>query len=157
VWILSKDMGIDLLITDKWHIRSVSLQVKFSKDFMPTHASSFPTDEVKILTWFQFSPEQLSSSTADYWVLVLHSYLSITPTFLVIPPKQIFKQITKHCGKTKRLNMYFAVTSFNQCWDIRGLNKPEMAARLINSPKNKSRNFTNYLNNWTPIQQIQKC
>jgi len=37
VWVSSKDTGVDLLVTDTRNARAVSLQVKFSKDFTPTH------------------------------------------------------------------------------------------------------------------------
>jgi predicted helicase len=39
VWVPSKDTGIDLLVTEAQNRKMVSLQVKFSKDFNPTHAS----------------------------------------------------------------------------------------------------------------------
>ena len=37
VWIPSKDTGIDLLVSDHQNRRTASLQVKFGKDFLPTH------------------------------------------------------------------------------------------------------------------------
>jgi hypothetical protein len=37
VWIPSRDIGTDLLVTDSTNKRAVSLQVKFSKDFMALH------------------------------------------------------------------------------------------------------------------------
>lgn len=37
VWIPSKDIGIDLLVTNSDNTRTVSIQVKFSKDFLITH------------------------------------------------------------------------------------------------------------------------
>ena len=36
IWIPSRDTGIDLLVTDSKNRKTVSLQVKFSKDFLPT-------------------------------------------------------------------------------------------------------------------------
>ena len=39
VWLPSKDTGIDLLVTDKTNNKTVSLQVKFSKDFLPGMAA----------------------------------------------------------------------------------------------------------------------
>ena len=39
VWVPSKDTGIDLLVTDETNSKTVSLQVKFSKDFNPTNRS----------------------------------------------------------------------------------------------------------------------
>ena len=40
VWVPSKDTGVDLLVTDTQNARAVSLQVKFSKDFTPTHRAT---------------------------------------------------------------------------------------------------------------------
>lgn len=34
VWIPAKDTGIDLLLTDKTNRKTLSIQVKFSKDFL---------------------------------------------------------------------------------------------------------------------------
>jgi len=34
-WIPAKDIGIDLLVTDMENRRTVSLQVKYGKDFLP--------------------------------------------------------------------------------------------------------------------------
>ena len=37
VWVPSKDKGIDLLISDSQNGRLVTVQVKFSRDFLVTH------------------------------------------------------------------------------------------------------------------------
>jgi predicted helicase len=37
LWLPSKDTGIDLLVTDSENEKSVSLQVKFSRDYLSTH------------------------------------------------------------------------------------------------------------------------
>jgi hypothetical protein len=39
VWVPSKDTGIDLLVTSAKNRKTVALQVKFIKDFNPTHGS----------------------------------------------------------------------------------------------------------------------
>lgn len=39
VWLPSKDSGVDLLVTDARNRKTVSLQIKFSKDLTPTHGS----------------------------------------------------------------------------------------------------------------------
>jgi hypothetical protein len=36
VWVPTKDRGFDLLITNGTHKKTLSLQVKFSRDFLPT-------------------------------------------------------------------------------------------------------------------------
>ena len=40
VWIPSRDTGIDLLVSHRQNRRTASLQVKFGKDFLPTHMSA---------------------------------------------------------------------------------------------------------------------
>ena len=37
VWLPSRDLGVDLRLTDKACKRAVSIQVKFSRDFLATH------------------------------------------------------------------------------------------------------------------------
>jgi predicted helicase len=37
VWVPVRDTGVDLLVSDEWNRQTVSLQVKFSKDFLVTH------------------------------------------------------------------------------------------------------------------------
>lgn len=36
VWVPTKDLGIDLLVTNRTRQESMALQVKFSRDFLPT-------------------------------------------------------------------------------------------------------------------------
>jgi hypothetical protein len=35
VWMPTKDVGVDLLVTNAANTRAVTLQVKFSRDFLP--------------------------------------------------------------------------------------------------------------------------
>jgi hypothetical protein len=37
VWVPAKDTGVDLLVSDASNQRAVSLQVKFSRDYLATH------------------------------------------------------------------------------------------------------------------------
>ena len=39
VWVPTKDKGIDLLISDAANKKTITYQVKFSKDFLVTHMS----------------------------------------------------------------------------------------------------------------------
>ncbi len=40
LWVPSRDTGTDLLVTDSKNEKAVSLQVKFSRDFLATHMPS---------------------------------------------------------------------------------------------------------------------
>jgi len=77
VWIPSKDTGIDLLLTDKvTNTKTVSIQVKFSKDYLPTNAK--PEDQVKLLAcgWWVLNRPKLEDpkSRADFWIFALHGF-----------------------------------------------------------------------------------
>ena len=37
LWVPSRDTGTDLLVTDSKNEKTVSLQIKFSRDFLATH------------------------------------------------------------------------------------------------------------------------
>lgn len=47
IWIPSKNTGVDLLVTNKQNTKSVSLQIKFSNDFLVTHLSEMHQQGLK--------------------------------------------------------------------------------------------------------------
>jgi len=155
VWVPSKDTGIDLLVTDHKCARSVPLQVKFSKDFMPTHIGDFYKHKLKVCTWFQFTAEAIESSQAAYWVLVLQSHAFAKALFLVIPPAKLLRKIAKHHGEKKKYDLYFWVNSHDRCWETRGLIEADRRKTVDDTLAIPSRHFTEYLDNWTPIEKIK--
>jgi len=74
IWIPSKDTGIDLLLTNKQQTRSVSLQVKYSKDFNLNHETLL-INKLRATGWWSIDREKLIKSKADFWVFVLPSFL----------------------------------------------------------------------------------
>lgn len=52
VWIPAKDTGIDLLVTDRENRRTVSLQAKYGKDFLPEEKNPELRDKLRCLSWF---------------------------------------------------------------------------------------------------------
>src|SRR6267154_1469492 len=75
VWLPSKDTGIDLLVSDAKNRKTVSLQVKFSKDFNPTHGSVLLQNRLLAAGWWKDDPKKIQGSTADLWVFVLPSFV----------------------------------------------------------------------------------
>ena len=69
LWLPSKDTGIDLLVTDKKNKKAVSLQVKFSKDYSPTHLTHEEEKKSTAWGWWTVSRDKLKKSQADFWVL----------------------------------------------------------------------------------------
>lgn len=58
VWVPSKDTGIDLLVTPAKNRKAVSLQVKFSKDFNPTHGSPLLQNRLLAAGWWTHDPQK---------------------------------------------------------------------------------------------------
>lgn len=71
VWLPSKDSGIDLLVTNKKNQAPVSLQVKYSRDFLVTNLSAKFQEPLRACGWWTFDPKKLRTSPADYWVLLI--------------------------------------------------------------------------------------
>lgn len=61
VWIPVKDTGIDLLVTDSENRRTVSMQVKYGKDFLPGKSAKL-RKELRSLSWFTLNRAKLDSS-----------------------------------------------------------------------------------------------
>ena len=61
VWVPSKDIGIDLLVTDKTNKRTASLQVKFSKDFLFTHGRPEYREKLLSCGWWTLNREKSAS------------------------------------------------------------------------------------------------
>jgi len=62
VWIPSKDTGVDLLVTNVRSTKSVSLQVKFSKDFNPTHLPILLQSKLMSAGWWTHQEKKIKDS-----------------------------------------------------------------------------------------------
>jgi hypothetical protein len=59
LWVPAKDTGIDLLVSDRSNHRSISLQVKFSKDFLVTHRGPEFQRSLKACGWWTLDRDKL--------------------------------------------------------------------------------------------------
>src|SRR6266516_7248926 len=101
VWLPSRDSGVDLLVTDKHSTRAVSVQVKFSRDFLATHMTDALRPGLKACGWFTLKPQKLSHSTANFWVFVLYPFNQKELDFVIAPPSAILKMVSALHGKQK--------------------------------------------------------
>jgi len=76
VWVPVRDSGVDFLVSDAPNRRSISLQVKFSKDFLVTHWGPEFQKELRACGWWTINRAKLAKSPADYWVFVLQGFAS---------------------------------------------------------------------------------
>ena len=92
VWIPAKDTGIDLLVTNATATRALSLQVKFSKDFNPTHRTPVLQSKLAAAGWWTHQEKKIKNSTADLWVFVLPSFTERKTYFIIIPPAELLRR-----------------------------------------------------------------
>jgi len=156
VWIPSKDTGIDLLVTDKKNKNTVSLQVKFSKDFLPTHHPAMFQKPLKACGWWSLNREKIAKSNADYWVFVLVGFERRSRDFVIIKPSELLKRLNEIHTKAKTIQSYLWVTEKNKCWETRGLKRKDQMKIAQDQYDNKARDFSIYLNNWSPLQELKE-
>src|SRR4030065_2867847 len=89
LWVPSRDTGTDLLVTDSKNEKAVSLQVKFSRDFLATHMPSIFQKPLRACGWWSLNREKISKSKADYWVFVLVGFERRGTDFVIIKPSEL--------------------------------------------------------------------
>jgi hypothetical protein len=150
VWVPSRDSGIDLLVTNSNNKRTISLQVKFSKDYVPTHMEPLLQNKVKAWGWWTLNKDKIKNSSADLWIQSFHDK---TIEYIVVPHRELYKKLKKIHGNKKLIQSYLWVTNKNKCWETRGLSKEDQKSIVNNLYSNDSRNFTVYLNNWKLLKR----
>ena len=156
VWVPSRDKGTDLLVTDLNNEKAISLQIKFSRDFLATHKASIFQKPLRACGWWSLNREKLAKSNADYWVFVLIGFQRRSTDFIVIKPSELLTRLDAIHGRLKRIQSYLWVTEKNRCWETRGLKRPEQLAIAEGRYSNNERNFSEYLNNWKPLQALNR-
>jgi hypothetical protein len=110
VWIPSRDSGVDLLLTDKNCRKAVSIQVKFSRDFLMTHMADALRPGLKACGWFTLKRQKLLQSTANFWIFVLYPFNQKEVDFVIASPSSILDRLTSLHGKRKTIQSYIWVT-----------------------------------------------
>lgn len=153
VWIPSKDTGIDLLVTDKRNRKTVSLQVKFSKDFNPTHGDLLVQNRLLATGWWTHDPKKIQKSEADFWIFVLPSFVEKETSYIILPPAELLRRFKAIQGTgKKRIHSYLRVTRTGRCWEARGLPKADQELLALDRFTDKNRDFTEFLNGWKQIE-----
>jgi len=163
LWVPAKDTGVDLLVSDRANRRTVSLQVKFSKDFLVAHMQKEAPEFQKKLRacgWWTLNSDKMSKSPADYWVLVLQGFANTSVDYVVIPPQELLRRLRDiHHGEQKIWQVYVWITKTERCWETRGLSKSDRL--LITDDKfsdlHRHRDFSEYLNAWGPVARLNQA
>jgi hypothetical protein len=160
LWVPAKDTGVDLLVSDRTNRRTVSLQVKFSKDYLVAHMQDQAPEfqqKRRACGWWTLNSTKMSHSPANYWVLVLQGFYNTSVDYVVIPPQELLHRLSAiHSECPKTWQVYLWVTKTERCWETRGLTKNDKL--LITSEKfgDADRDFKKYLNAWEPISSLNQ-
>ena len=154
VWIPSKDTGVDLLITDCRSRRAVSLQVKFSKDFLVTKLQPVFQKDLRACGWWTIDAAKLQKSPADYWVFVLQGFANRSTDFVIVPPRDLARRLESIHGRQSKFQTYLWVSAKKRCWETRGLAKSDQLRVAGGDYENPSRDFTKWLNVWNAVSKL---
>jgi len=154
LWIPSRDTGIDLLVTDFKNEKAVSLQVKFSRDFLVTHMPPIFQKPLSAFGWWSLNREKIAKSKADYWVFVLMGFEHRSTDFVIIKPSELLTRLNAIHGKVKTIQSYICVTEKNRCWEARGLKRQDQLAIAQGQYSNSERDLSVYLNNWNLVSAL---
>jgi hypothetical protein len=156
VWVPLRDTGIDLLVSDSRNRKNVSLQVKFSKDFLVTHMGPEFQKELRACGWWTINRDKLAKSPADYWVFVLQGFSSRSTDFVIVPRGELLKSLVAIHGRGKTIQVYIWVTERDRCWETRGLARADQLRVAHGDFRHAHRDLTRWLNNWGPISRLNR-
>jgi hypothetical protein len=159
VWVPTKDLGVDLLVTNSKNTKLVTLQVKFSRDFLPIMKLEIPIiRKLRSCTWFTVDRNKLAHSSADRWVFVLWGVERGTDDYVVIKPRELLAKLKKLHPMTQRYQVYIWVTQDaprrRRAWLTRDLTKPDQQRIADGSFRHSVRDLTSYLNDWRAIKSL---
>lgn len=153
VWIPSKDDGQDLLVTDRVNKKAISIQVKFSKDFLLQNAAPFLRENLSGWGWWSIDAAKLAKSEADFWVFAIMDFFSKEANYIVIPPKLLLEKFTAIHGRKKLWQIYIMVTKKGQCFETRGLSQKDQIALINGDLSAPDRDLTQWMN-WEPVSRL---
>jgi len=156
LWLPSKDTGVDFLVTDSKCQKVVSLQVKFSRDFLTTHLPANFQRLMRACGWWSLNRKKIDDSQADYWVFVLVGFDRRCTDFVIVKPSDLLTRLDSIHGIAKIIQSYLWVTQKERCWETRGLKQQEQREIADGLYTNTVRDFSGFLNNWGPIQELNR-
>jgi hypothetical protein len=71
-----------------------SYQVKFGKDFLPTHMPPDFQDPLRVCGWFTINRNKLRGSQADFWVFVLSGFKRHSCDFVVVSTGEFQRRLS---------------------------------------------------------------
>ncbi len=150
----SRDTGVDLMISDRRCRSTVSIQVKFGKDFLPTGMGSEFQEPLRVFCWFAINRDKLHTSPAHFWVIVLNGFKRHSPDYVVVSTGELRRRLRLiHGSRANMIQSHLWVTERNRCWEPRSLkygrdDEHRIAEGVYENPL---RGLTKWLNEWDPL------
>ena len=154
VWVPTKDTGVDLLVSNLRDRKVVSLQVKFSRDFLATKMAPAFQKPLRACSFYNLNRQKIVASPADFWIFVVLGFARRSTDFVIIKPSELLKRLDAIHGKATRILSSFWVTEKDHCWEARDLRHDDQLLIAGGQFSNAERDFTVYLNNWQPIKDL---
>jgi hypothetical protein len=137
---------------------AVSIQVTFSKDYLVTHESlkePIFQNAYRASGWWTINTRSL----ADFWLFVLFGFEGRSTDYILVPRHELLKRLDlNHLVRDQNplVHSHLCVTNSNECWEIRNLPKEQRRKIAQGEYRGVDRNFTKWLNNWSPLEQLNK-
>jgi hypothetical protein len=156
VWLPAKDTGIDLLVSNSANSKTVSLQVKFSRDYLVTHIKEMALQQtLRAFGWWTPTRKQIQQSNAQYWVFVLLGFQNRSTDFVIMKPDDLLKRLDViHEKAIETFQIYLWVTRDGECYETRGLRREHQLLIATGEFKNDARDFSTHLNDWSPVEKL---
>ncbi|MGI3186274.1 hypothetical protein [Nioella aestuarii] len=152
LWIPAKDRGIDFLITVPGQEKSVSVQVKMSRDYSNALAKTEFDKRQLAGGWFKFSHEKIANSPAEIWSLILISRSRKTkPMFVNIRPDALLDKLETTHGVKDSYDLYPWILKMHSktiCVEGRGLKKDAREQIACGERIPESRDWTEHFEDW---------
>ena len=116
VWVPTRDVGVDLLVSNPRNKKQLSLQVKYSKDFRVTHVAAGLQSSLRACGWWTLRADKIAASPADYWVMVLYGFARGSIDYIVIKPSELLARLQCIHGNMERVQTYLWTTEAGHCW-----------------------------------------
>ena len=107
IWIPSKDLGTDFLITNKKNRqKNVSIQVKSSKDYLVFPHKPEEKKRYRSLGWWSLNLSKIKDSSANFWIFVIESAEERVLDCIIIEKEELYKRIRTVHGSKNGVKIY---------------------------------------------------
>jgi hypothetical protein len=117
-------------------------------------------EQLRVCGWWALNRQKIAASPADYWIFVIarSARRRADSDFVIITPAELLRRLDAiHHGKPKIFQSYLWVTEKEECWETRDLTRPDQVLIAKGEfENNEERDFKDYLNNWDPIEELNR-